>query len=284
MRNAQFPFSQAQMALFEKDASLAEKFKFRGICFILSLRWLDLRNQGKGNADSILGLKDQGRFLALWKEFDVQSQTARQVKQFIQEEIDLARSESRGYKEAIANVTSAGGMDPNTLRDVLTDLQEKRQNRLERKRKGQDQLARMFASERDQILGNGEVGTPSEQLLRRMFSMDIKMVNVADLTVKSKSFFGNTMSWVEAGQQVEQFISGMATSGPSMFEIGFYGSGAHSVAAFADDTGAYSFFDPNYGVFVGDGTLNKLDVDVANLLKDKYSKMNKVVVTYLGSA
>jgi len=287
MRNAQFPFSQTRMALLEKEASLAEKYKFRGICFILSLRWLELKGLQKSDSDCITGLKEKGRFLSLWKDFELQSTTAQNLKETIELEIENASGQIAAYdiaisgtKHAINQLTTQETEQHIQQLAVLQTYRTKKKELVNLEKGGKAQLQRMFASEQEQA--SGEPGTASEQLLRRMFAMSVKMVSVAELTVKSKSaIWGETLSWTEAGEAVAGFVSALAKGSAALFEIGFYGSGGHSVAVYADGKGAYSFFDPNFGVFVGDGASNKLELDVANLLKDKYPRMNKVVVSWI---
>lgn len=288
MRNAQFPFNQTKMAFLEDGASLAEKYQFRGICFILSLQWLELKSRGKSDSDSILGLKEKGRFLSLWKDFTLQTQQAHVLKETIESEVQLASTQIAAYGIAIAdtkraiNSLKSDQIDEHIQQMASLQTFRKKQKELINVQKGGTaQLKRMFASEAEQA--SGEPGTPSEQILRKMFGMNVTMITVETLTLKEKGnlFKSDKMSWTEAGSAVAQFISALAKGTPGLFEIGFYGSGAHSVAAYVDGAGSYAFFDPNYGIFSGDGASNKLDTDVANLLKDCYPKMNKVVVSWI---
>jgi hypothetical protein len=286
MRNAQFPFSQTKMAFLEDGASLAEKYQFRGICFILSLQWLELKNCGKSDSASILALKEKGRFLALWKDFTHQSQQAHHLKEMIEQEVELASGQIAAYGIAILDTKKA----INSLKSDQIDehiqqvaslqaLRKKQKELINLQTGGKGQLKRMFASEAEQA--SGEPGTPSEQILRKMFGMNVKMITVEPLTLKEKGNFfkSDKMSWEDAGSAVAKFISALTVKTPGLFEIGFYGSGAHSVAVYVDRDGAYAFFDPNYGIFAGPS--NKLDADIANLLKDQYPKMDKVVVSWI---
>ena len=286
MRNAQVVFSQTKTAIWSKFATLAEKYSFRGICFILSLRWLELKGKGKSDSASIQSLQDAGKFIELWKEFELQGQNASKIMSLLKDEISNSEEAISGYDKALEIIKSTINQLPSNAVDE--HIQQREALQLMRKKKKdlvlvvkgcKQQLGNMFASEEEEAFG--ETGTASEQLLRKIFEVTVKLNWVVDLTVKSKSIFGDTLSWTEAGKSVAEFVSVMSKGSAGQFEIGFYGSGAHSVALYAAGDGTYAFFDPNYGVFTGDGNLNKLETDVANLLKDKYSKMNKVVVSFL---
>jgi hypothetical protein len=286
MRHPQVVFSQTKTAFWSKYADVAQKYRFRGICFILSLQWLELKQSGTPDADAILALKDPGTFIQLWRDFELQGKNAATIKSLIENELSDTNTRISTYDTLISgleqNLTS---QTPGTVqeriaqREALLATQKSRKEQVAIQFGQQRQLKNMFASEEEQALG--ETGTPSEQTLRKMFNMAVKNVTVENLTVKSKSFFGDTLSWTEAGKAVGDFVAALTPAMPGLFEIGFYGSGAHSVAAWADGAGNYAFFDPNYGVFTGDGNLHKLETDVATLLKDHYAKMNKVVVSWI---
>lgn len=288
MRSPQVVFSQAKTAFWSKYADIAQKYRFRGICFILSLQWLELKEAGLTDADAIRELKDPGKFIQLWNDFELQGKNAAKIKSLIEDELQNTETAIgtydtliQGFEQGLSGPTPGTVQERIAQHEALRVARTRRQEQLTLRSGQRQQLKNMFASEDESLRVQGEVGTPSEQTLRKMFSMTTQMADVVNLTVTSKGVFSNSLSWPAAGKSVGDFVGALTTGMPGLFEIGFYGSGAHSVAAWADGNGNYAFFDPNYGVFTGDGNLHTLEADVTNLLKDKYSKMNKVVVTWL---
>ncbi|RKH72955.1 YopT-type cysteine protease domain-containing protein [Corallococcus aberystwythensis] len=288
MRSPQVVFSQTKTAFWSKYADIAQKYRFRGICFILALQWLELKEAGTSDADAILELKDPGRFLQLWNDFELQGKNAAKIKKLIEDELSNTETAIstydtliEGFEQGLTSQAPGSVRERIAQHEALRMARTRRQDQVAIQSGQQRQLKNMFASEEESDRVQGEIGTASEQTLRKMFSMTVQMAEVANLTVTSKGLLSNSLSWPAAGKSVGDFVAALATGTPGLFEIGFYGSGAHSVAAWADGNGRYAFFDPNYGVFTGDGNLNTLEADVANLLKDKYSKMNKVVVSWI---
>ncbi|MBU8898325.1 hypothetical protein DRW03_32820 [Corallococcus sp. H22C18031201] len=286
MRKAQCPFNQTQVAFFEKQASIIEKYKFRGICFILSLQWLELRSAGNTNAGSISKLLHGGKFRELWVDFETQTQMASRLQKELRTEVDQARIAAESFVPAISGLQ---GMINQLTTDetdlhiqLLARLQELRAQRREqvlRERGAKGQLQRMFASEDEQL--HGDTGTFSEQIMRKVFAMTLKLVVVDDLKVeKKRTLFADTLNWSHAGTIASQLVM-LTGDAPAMFEIGFYGDGAHSIALYTEGKGTYSLFDPNYGVFEGNGNLNTLSQDLSKLMEDKYPKMNKFVISWL---
>ncbi|MBJ6761783.1 hypothetical protein JGU66_13495 [Myxococcaceae bacterium JPH2] len=286
MRKAQCPFNQTKVAFFEKQASIIEKYKFRGICFILSLQWLELRSSGKSNTASISTLLHGGKFRELWVDFETQGLMASRLQKELRTEIEQAHEAAESFVPAITGLkgminqlrTDESDMHIQLLGQLQT-FRAQRREQLLRERGAQGQLQHMFASEYEQLLG--ETGTASEQIMRKVFSLTLKMVVAEDLKVeKKRTLFADALNWSHAGTIASQFAL-MAGKDPAMFEIGFYGDGAHSIALFTEGDGTYSLFDPNYGVFEGDGNANTLSQDLAKLMEDKYAKMNKIVISWL---
>lgn len=275
------------MALFETNTTLIEKFKFRGICFLLTLRWLELRGS-KNNANSIFALKDNTQFGKLWGEFKFHSNEASKLKSILTDEIESFQLDLDSYNLSLRttkdflNSLQTHEVDSHIMGiDKLRRLQSAKKLLVQKRDKAREQFQRMFVDDNEALF---DVGTPSEQIMRKLMQVTIKMTITVDIEVVSEgSFFSKVVKkWADAGTTVEKFVKSLSVNDKNAFEIGLYGSGAHSVGAFSSKDGAdISFFDPNYGVYESDGKLRKFGDDVANLLEDCYPKMTKVVVTYL---
>ncbi|QSQ17103.1 YopT-type cysteine protease domain-containing protein [Myxococcus landrumensis] len=278
MRSAQIPFNQTMVAWRDKDAGIIDRAKFSGICFILSLHFLESKAAGDSDEKSISKFKEPGNFHQLWDDFAFHNKNAENLKGEI----------SGAYVGSMTQEANLRGQLAQAPASQHADINQKLQSATLTKTGAQSQLERMFVGGGEQgfELSRGGVpllGKPGEQIMRKLFSMDVADVHRVELTVVTKRLLtADKLNWSEACADVAQKVGSAGT--PALFEIGLYGkdgADGHSIALHVDAGGSYSLFDPNYGVFKGDGTNQTFGDDLTKLLETKYPKHKQVVLSTL---
>ncbi|AGC48814.1 hypothetical protein MYSTI_07542 [Myxococcus stipitatus DSM 14675] len=281
MRRPQVWYNQTVAAVLDKDATLSEKFKFRGVCFILSHQWLECRSMGMDDAKSISKIKDGNTFHQLWGDFVTQGNNGSDIYSALSQEL----LKGPAMKERLRHEISQAAPDEVPALTAKLHHAEETGQRLSA------QMARMFeGTEERQVLGEGS-GTSSEKMMRKMFEMNAQSVSRVKFEPKHADA-GNTLQRMFRSNPLDRPAKCLELSNdastkpkPALFEIGLYdpkpGGNAHSIALHIEQDGSYSLFDPNIGVYKGDGTSHSFDKDLAQLMESYYPKMTEVVLTHL---
>ncbi|WP_342376996.1 C58 family peptidase [Myxococcus stipitatus] len=284
MRKPQVWYNQTVAAVLDKDATLSEKFKFRGVCFILSHQWLECRSMGMDDAKSIARIKDGNTFHQLWGDFVTQGNHGSEIYSALSQELLRVVSTKSQLRQQISQATP----------EQQPELTARLQNAEVADQRLSAQLARMFAGDEERRTLGGGSGTSSEEMMRKMFEMNAQSIKRVNFEPKhpAATDTSNALQRLFRSNPLDRPAKCLELSNeartkptPALFEIGLYnpkpGGSAHSIALHLGDDGSYSLFDPNIGVFQGDGKTHSFDKDLAQLMESYYPKMTEVLLTHL---